>query len=155
MMDPSPYIINHSLSAISFHRVDTKVTMLHFRRISEQSPFQFWRQTLVSISDLVPPLSIAVLHGCFIHATPPPFLTFRCPYKEHVVEAFCLWDPQPHPQIVVTQVIYAVYFTTLPVSTYLEPILLHLGPTSQRGADLSALASIALLVRVQSDFPLG
>lgn len=37
----------------------------------------------------------------------------------------------------------------------LEPFPLHIGPAFQRGADLSALASIALLVRVLSDFPSG
>jgi len=37
----------------------------------------------------------------------------------------------------------------------LDTILLHIGPASQRGADLSALASIALLVRVPSDLPSG
>lgn len=37
----------------------------------------------------------------------------------------------------------------------LEAILQCIGPASQRGADLSSLASIALLVRVLSDFPSG
>lgn len=39
--------------------------------------------------------------------------------------------------------------------TDLEVILLLIGPASQQGADLSALASIALLVRVLSDLPSG